>query len=324
MTTRTTGFTQGIGKWLGTAEVYDGNGRFLGNATDQRHVQQQTGDNRVRIDLSFIGPLKFAGHYYIEDHTDYRLYQGPANTGYAETLAENLIDANAYWPVTGLTQRFFLMILPGGNRQISLALMSRGEKLIYTIIGEYNRVDDQYRGIPALVNGTSYDLANDPAAGRGAILLHRPGRWQGELTALDGELNPLPSAVYSEEVQEAGGKLTAVYTAPPFAPTPHTTTLHTNQYEAWSDPGTLVGSYSLSGGRALSGQFHYLNHQLRLWRREVASHDGTCKAVVHMWYRGGVRVGVAFGVLDFVQKADGGRKTEDEQTSVLRPSSSVI
>lgn len=300
MTTRTTGFTQGIGKWLGTAEVYDGNGRFLGNATDQRHVQRQAGDNRVRIDLSFIGPLKFAGHYFIEDHTDYRLYQGPANTGYAETLAENLIDANAYWPVTGLTQRFFLMILPDGNRQMSLALMSRGERLIYTVVGEYNRVDDEYRGIPALVNGTSYDLADDPAAGRGAILLHRPGRWQGELAVLDGALNRLPSAVYTEEVREAGGGLTAVVHAPPFAPDPTTMALRTNQREAWSEAGPLVGSYSLSGGRALSGHFHYLNHQLRLWRREVASHDGSCKAVVHTWYRGGVRVGVAFGVLDFV------------------------
>ena len=60
--TRKEGFSQGIGRWLGTAEVYAGSGRFLGNATDRRHVQKQVDTNRIRIDLSFVGPLKFAGH----------------------------------------------------------------------------------------------------------------------------------------------------------------------------------------------------------------------------------------------------------------------
>ena len=297
--TRTQGFTQGIGKWLGTAEVYDGNGRFLGNATDRRHVQKQADDNRVKIDLSFIGPLKFAGHYFIEDHTDFRLYQGPANTGFAETLAENLIDANAYWPVTGLTQRFFLMILPDGNRQMSLALMSRGDKLIYAIVGEYQRVDDEYAGIPALVNGTSYDLHDDPAGGRGDILLHRNGRWHGKLTTLDDNLEKITPTQYEEAVVQNGTQLAIHIRGTAFAQDAASITLKTNSWEAWSAPGNLVGSYSMSGGRALTGTFHYLQEQLRIWRREVVSHDGRMKAVLHIWYRGGVRVGVQFGVLTY-------------------------
>lgn len=299
--TRTTGFTQGIGKWLGTAEVYDGNGRFLGNASDQRHVQKQAGDNRVKIDLSFIGPLKFAGHYFIEDHTDFRLYQGPANTGFAETLAENLIDANAYWPVTGLTQRFFLMILPDGNRQMSLALMSRGNKLIYVIVGEYQRVDNEYNGIPALVNGTSYDLQDDPAGGRGEILLHRNGRWQGELNTLGGNLEKMAASQYEEVVEKDGRFLNVQIGGTAFAAKSAKMVLKSNHWEAWSEPGNLVGSYSMSGGRALTGHFHYLQEQLRVWRREVVSHDGLSKAVLHTWYRGGERVGVQFGTLSFTK-----------------------
>ena len=107
---RRQGFEQGIGRWLGTADVYDSNGHFIGNSTDRRHVQKELVGNRVRIDLSFVGPLKFGGHYVIADHTDYRLYRDPANTGSEETLAPNLIDAIAYWPITGLSQRFFLIM----------------------------------------------------------------------------------------------------------------------------------------------------------------------------------------------------------------------
>lgn len=303
---RTQGFTQGIGNWLGTAEVFDGNGRFIGNATDRRHVKKQPdeiSENHIRIDLSFVGPMKFAGHYTIEDHTLYRLYQGPANIGYAETLASNLIDANAYWPITGLTQRFFLMILPDGNRQMSLGLMSRGEKLIYAVVGEYHRIDE-YDGIPTLVNGTAYDLHDDPTAGRGDILLHRSGTWSGELSTLDGDLNALDSTIYQETVATQNNDLAVNIDGAAFAPGAHPLTLKTNQWEAWSPPSDVAdshifGNYSLSGGRALSGNFHYLQENLRVWRREVASHDGSMKAVVHTWYRGGERVGVQFGVLGY-------------------------
>ncbi len=297
---RTSGFSQGIGRWLGTAEVFDGQGRFLGNATDRRHVQQQAGENRVRIDLSFVGPFKFAGHYFIEDHVTHRLYQGPANTGYAETLADNLIDANAYWPVTGLTQRFFLMVLPGGDRQMSLALMSRGERLIYAVVGEYSRVQEgEFEGIPALVNGTAFDLGDDPAAGRGDLLLHRPGLWSGQLSTLDGDLEPLASSDYHEVVRDEANGLQVEIAGSAFAPPPQRFQLRTDNWLAWTPAGQVTGSYSMSGGRALSGHFHILDHQLRVWRREVVSHDGSRKAVLHTWYRGGQRIGVQFGVLDF-------------------------
>ncbi len=300
--TRKEGFSQGIGRWLGTAEVYAGSGRFLGNATDRRHVQKQVDTNRIRIDLSFVGPLKFAGHYFIEDHTEYRLYQGPANTGFAETLSSGLIDANAYWPVTGLTQRFYLMILPDGDKQMSLGLMSRGEKLIYVVVGEYSRVTGEYDGIPSLVNGTSYDLADDPAAGRGEVLIQREGQWTGELSTLDADLAPLDATQYQETITKKDIGLDLTISGTAFAPGIQSTTLQTNQWETWSAPGNFVGSYSMSGGRALSGNFHFLDEQLRVWRREVVSHDGSIKSVLHTWYRGGMRVGVQFGILSYTEE----------------------
>lgn len=300
-TVKKEGFSQGIGRWLGTAEVYDGNGRFLGNATDQRHVQQVVGEDAVRIDLSFVGPFKFAGHYTIADHKTHRLYQGPANYGFAETLSNGLIDANAYWPVTGLSQRFFLMVLPDGQRQLSLALMSRGEQLIYVVVGDYVRVADEegYLPNPTLLDGTSYDLADDPAGGRGQILMHRHGRWSGTLTQLDETLEVYHTTPYLEMVTTDSRGLEVTTEPNAFGLSPHTTIFQTNGWQAWTPAGEVVGSYSLSGGRALSGQFHHLSQNLRVWRREVINHDGTIKAVLHNWYRGGVRVGVQFGVLTF-------------------------
>lgn len=310
-------FSQGIGQWLGAAEVYDGAGHFLGNAADRRHVQRQVDDedtdgtsgSSVRIDLSFVGPFKFAGHYTIADRGDHRLYRGPANYGYAEALAPNLIDANAYWPVTGLSQRFFLMVLPNadnpadpdapGNRQMSLALMSRGEQLIYVVVGEYERQEGEASGVPGLVNGTSFDLHDDPTAGRGTILLHRNGRWTGALATLDEALAPQESTRYSETVASTTEGLHVAWRGAAFAPGDYALDLRTNGRQAWSAPGDAVGSYSLSGGRALAGQIHLLDRSLRVWRREVVSHDGQRKAVLHTWYRGGARVGVQFGVLDF-------------------------
>lgn len=300
MSDKKQGFSQGIGRWLGTAEVYDGQGRFVGNATDQRHVQQIVGQDRVRIDLSFVGPFKFSGHYTIADHKSFRLYEGPANYGYAETLSSGLIDANAYWPLTGLSQRFFLMVLPGGDRQLSLALMSRGENLIYVVVGEYNRVAEEgYSGIPSLINGTSYDMADDPAGGRTTLLLHRPGTWTAQLQTLDHQLNPLPTTDYQETISPDGNQLHITQSGLAFDPAGHTHTLRTNNWQAWSTSGDTFGSYSLSGGRALSGQFHYPASHLRLWRREVVSHDGTTKALLHTWYRGGQRLGIQFGLAHF-------------------------
>ncbi len=293
-------FSAGIGRWIGSAEVYSGSGQFLGNAHDQRHVQRVAGKNAVQIDLSFVGPFKFSGTYTIADFGDYRLYQGPANFGFAETIANNLIDANAYWPVTGLSQRFFLMVLPDQDTQLSLALMSRGEQLIYVVVGNYQRVDEAWQGAnPSLQNGTSFDFAADPAAGRGSILMHRSGQWRGNLTCLDAELREKGSTTYCEQIVSAENRLTSTISGNSFDPDARQIELNTNDYLAWSESGEVVGSYSLSGGRALSGTFHHLSKEVRVWRREVASHDGSHKAVVHIWFRGSQRAGVQFGVLQF-------------------------
>ena len=298
--TRHQGFSAGIGRWIGSAEVYSGDGQFLGNAHDQRHVQRISGENAVKIDLSFVGPFKFTGSYTIADHKTHRLYQGPANYGYAETLASNLIDANAYWPVTGLSQKFFLMVL--GDRQMSLALMSRGSQLIYVVVGEYQRVDSAWQGAnPILQNGTSFDFAGDPAGGRSEILMQREGEWRGTLSALDGDLNWLGETQYQEITQTTDDGPRTTFIGSHFDPEPRQVDFHTNGWLAWSKAGEVVGSYSLSGGRALSGEFHHLAQGLRVWRREVISHDGTTKAVVHNWYRGGQRVGVQYGVLSFAK-----------------------
>lgn len=295
-------FAQGLGRWAGTAEVYSGAGRFLGNATDTRHAHTQIEDGRIRLDVSFVGPFKFAGHYVIQDQGDHRLYQGPANVGYAETLSVSLVDANAYWAAVGLSQRFWLMVLPGGNIQISLGLMSRGEHLKYVVVGQYNRVlGDGPAAAPALVDGAACDLTDDPTAGRGEVLLHRPGVWSGELTVLDGERQPQGTAVYRETIEGVTGQMLTVTTeGHAFDPERRSFPLTTNGWEAWTRPDQpVMGSYSLSGGRALSGHFHHLDAQMRVWRREAVTHDGARKAVVHTWYRGGERVGVQFGVLGF-------------------------
>jgi hypothetical protein len=290
-----------LGQWSGTAEVYDGDGRFIANATDQRHVRTEEDDGRIRIDLAFIGPFKMAGHYFIEEHEDRRLYQGPINVGYGEPLGPGLVDANAYWAAAGLSQRLFLCVLPGSARQVSLALMSRGERVLYVVVGEHARVqDDTPSALPGLVTGASCDLANDPAAGHGDVLLHREGTWSGELTVLDAERKPNGTTAFREEVtRDADGNLALSLRGRSFAPEPVQCSLHTDERQAWSGPGDLVGSYSLAGGRALSGHFHDLGTSLRVWRREVATSDGAMKVVLHTWYRGGVRVGVEHGVLRF-------------------------
>lgn len=291
-------FSQGFGRWAGTAEVFSGEGRFLGNGADQRQVQD-LGGGRTRIDVAFVGPFKHAGYYEIQSAADHRLYLGPANVGYAETLSPSLVDAHAYWAALGLSQRFFLMVLPDGQTQLSLALMSRGEQLVYAVVGQNDRVPEGAASPPpSLVSGTSYDLAADPTAGRGAVLLHRAGQWVGELEALDGERRPAGRVPYKETVRPTGEGLAVTITGG-FARRPRRMTVRTNGWQAWTAPGATVGSYSLSGGRALSGDFHYLDQTLRIWRREVVRHDGAQKAVVHVAYRGGQRVGVQFGVLAF-------------------------
>lgn len=318
----------GIGRWRGTAEVYGGDGRFLANASDDRHVRTvltppagPEGDAaapRVRIDLAFVGPFKMAGHYVIEEQPDRRLYLGPANIGHGEPLGRNVVDANAYWPAVGLSQRFFLMVLPDGDHQLSLAHLRRGEQLLYVVVGDHQRIAGDNPGeIPGLVAGTAHDLAADPTAGRGEILAHRSGEWTGELTVLvpeqaatSGGRDQLPGAarlvpaggtVLRERVRaDASGRTAVVeFEGGGFGERPARAMLRTDGWTAWTTGGDLAGSYGLSGGRAISGDLHHPARGTRVWRREVIRHDGALKAVVHVWYQGGHRVAVQHGVLRF-------------------------
>jgi len=289
-------FKQGLGRWAGNAEVFDSKGCFLGNGSDYRNVQSLP-EGRVRIDVSFVGPFKHSGHYFIQQQDDHRLYEGPANIGYAETLSENLVDANAYWSALGLSQRFFLMIVDG-NLQLSLAQMSRGEHMMYVVVGQNDRVpEDTPVPQPTVVSGNHFDLQDDPTSGRGEILLHRPGRWNGELSAIDGDRKSLGKFSYSEKFN---GDMKVTLEGGAFDKSTRHFQLSTNGWQAWTPENPdIVGSYSLSGGRALSGQFYHREAHLRCWRREVVTLDGTRKAVVQHWYRGGQRVGSQFGVMEF-------------------------
>jgi len=289
----------GIGTWSGTAEVYGGDGTFLGNGSDQRFARNEEEDGRVRIDLAFIGPLKFSGHYYIKPNGKSRAYQGPANTGGAESVGENAVDANGYWPITGLSQKFFLAMLPDHATQLHFSMMFRGEQLIYTIVSESQRVlDNGSANIPGLVTGTSYDLQDDPKAGRDSILLHRSGTWSGELQRFDGDLTLIDTNPYEEHVAVTHEGLEVAIRGS-LAGDDQRFSLTTNDRQAWTSMGPAVGSYNLSGGRALAGTFHHLEAGLRVWRREVATSDGQLKAVLHNWYRGGQRIGAQYGVLRF-------------------------
>ncbi len=294
-------FSSGIGRWIGSAEVYSGEGQFLGNAHDYRNVHRPSDKTLLQIDTSFIGPFKYSGSFTIAEQGDYRLYQGPDNYGYAETLSENLIDANSYWPITGLNERFFLMILPGCKRQIGLSLLTRGEHLIYVVIGDYQKVNENWHGIhPYLLNGTSFDLADDQSAGRGTNLMHRPGCWQGHLRMLDADLAEVTgTTMYSENIVSTESQIRSTIIGNAFDSDPRQLNFTSKNNLAWSSIGQVVGSYSLSGGRAMSGTFYHLAKNIRVWRREVISHDGSYKAVVHVWYRGSQRAGMQFGVLQF-------------------------
>ena len=298
--TNATNFSQGVGRWAGNAEVFDTYGHFLGNGSDYRNVQSLDG-GRVRIDVSFVGPFKHSGHYFIQQEDDHRLYEGPANIGYAETLSENLIDANAYWSALGLSQRFFLMIVDG-DLQLSLAQMSRGEHMMYVVVGQNDRVPDSTPNPqPTLVSGNHFDLQDDPTSGRGEILLHRAGRWVGELSALNGDRKSIGKHAYVETFERSNVEtFNVVIEGGAFDSAVRKIKLHSNQWQAWAtDEADIVGSYSLSGGRALSGQFYHREAHLRCWRRDVVTLDGTRKAVVQHWYRGGERIGTQFGVLEF-------------------------
>ncbi len=297
------GFCQAVGDWLGTAEVYGGDGRFLGNGVDKRHVTTPVDDTRVRIELSFTGPFSFAGHYVIDDRGDHRLYQGPINVGFAEALGDTAVQADNYWSAIGMTQRFLLMVAPNGTQQLSLALLSRGESLCYVVVGENHKqtacATEGAAFAPSTINRASVDVTADPSAGRGELLLHRPGRWHGTLHTSGPQLGELVDHAYEQTLREREGSLVLRSVGGRFAPEPHEVALTTSGWHAWTTGGPIAGSYSISGGRASSGQLHYLAEELRVWRREVVSHDGAIKAVVENWYRGGERIGTQHGMLQF-------------------------
>ena len=309
-------FEAGEGSWRGSAEVYDGRGRFLGGGCDARAVRRRRDDQTVEVEVSFTGPFRMSGRYVIADRGDHRLYQGPLNYGCAEAFGEGLVDANNYWPDLGFSQRLFLMVLPGGEAQLSLALLSRGERAVYAVVGEYSRGPD---AAPAVVAGSAHDLSEDPRAGRPVSLLERPGTWSGTLSVTGPDGSEAGAAEYAERVEpaEAGsgerglagsgkrelavsGKrgMVVSVTGSGFA-ADAVVTFATDGWHHWTGAGAVVGSLSLWGGRALSGNLLFDGGRLRLWRREVAQSDGTGKAVLHTWYRGGSRIGVAYGVLDF-------------------------
>lgn len=293
-------FEAGEGSWRGSAEVYDGRGRFLGGGCDARAVRRRRDDQTVEVEVSFTGPFRMSGRYVIADRGDHRLYQGPLNYGCAEAFGEGLVDANNYWPDLGFSQRLFLMVLPGGEAQLSLALLSRGERAVYAVVGEYGRGPD---AAPAVVAGSAHDLSEDPRAGRPVSLLERPGTWSGTLSVTGPDGSDAGATEYAERVDPAetvsGERELAVSVTGSGFAADAAVTFATDGWHHWTGAGPVVGSLSLWGGRALSGNLLFDGGRLRLWRREVARSDGTGKAVLHTWYRGGSRVGVAYGVLDF-------------------------
>ena len=303
-------FAKGVGEWIGAAEVYDNSGRFAGMGHDHRTVKADDNAGTVTVAVSFAGPFSLTGEYTVVDHGSYRRYLGPLNLGYAEAFADGLVVAHNYWPDLRLSQRFFLMVLPDGSTQLSLALLSRGEKLAWTVVGEYQRQTDPNAanppGVPLL---DPAEIGDDPNAGRGEVLLFRPGRWIGELQHCDANLQPTGEAAFLETVSFVSGALHETRNTQQQAINVQVSGLEFSadaQYELASD-GTSVwcaadglsGSATLYGGRALSGQFHHHGDGLRVWRREVACVDGTKKAVLHLWYQGEALLGGSYGVLDF-------------------------
>ena len=318
-------FQQGEGSWLGSAEVYDASGSYAGEGHDSRVVRRDLEDGTVEVTVSFDGPFRLSGTYVIADHGDHRLYLGPLNHGHAEAFGDRLIDTNNYWPDVGLSQRFFLMVLPDGRTQLSLALLSRGEQPAYTVVGEYTRrsagdqgrsAGDQGRsagdqggstgdqGRSAGDQGGEEARAGEPAgAGGHHRLLERSGTWSGNLQVIGADGDERGATEYSERVEAAGdGRLIVSMTGAGFTDGA-VIAFHADGRQHWTGGGDVVGSETLWGGRALSGVLLFGSGRLRLWRREVVRRDGSCKGVLHTWYRGGTRVGVAHGVLEFAPAA---------------------
>lgn len=297
----TNSFQRGEGRWRGSAEVYDSQGRYAGQGRDARVVRRDLGSGLVEVDVSFEGPFSLSGSYRISDRGDHRRYEGPLNYGYGEALGEGLIDANNYWPDLGLSQRFWLMVMPGGETQLSLALLSRGEQTAYTVVGEYHRSpgDEDAQGQP---RETPAEDAASPDASDAPLALS--GTWAGTLNLLDDHLAPVGQSGYSERTAQDGhGRLSVSLRNSGFAPDAESV-LSFDEGGLWCAGGNVTGSASTWGGRALAGQFLFVKEGLRLWRREVATRSGGLKGVLHTWYRGGRRIGAAYGALEFTPASE--------------------
>ncbi len=274
-------FAAGAGNWAGGPEVYDGDGQFAGYGRDTRTVTPH-GDGTVHVDVAFDGPFAFAGTYTIVDTGTRRRYAGPLNVGLAEPLGSFAVDAHNHWPQLGLTQRFLLMVLPDGQRQLSLALLNRGERLVWAVVGE-NRKDG------------AVTEAMDPAA-RPADLLFRPGAWEGTVQVLDRDLQSAGEVSMTETYEQGG---VVGLSGSPFDERTLAVHWERDPTSAWTGAGPVAGSLSLFGGRALAGSLLHHEVELRCWRREVVATDGLTKAVAHLWFRGGERVGATVGSLEF-------------------------
>lgn len=261
-------FAAGAGQWVGSAKVYDAEGNVAGPGKDQRTITQNP-DGSTTVDVSFDGPFSFAGTYRIESVGSQRRYLGPLNLGAAESVGDNVVEAHNYWHGLGLSQRFLLAIAPEGDAQFSLATLSSGEQLVWVVIGENRRPDAPEPPEP---------LTNS---------LTRPGRWVGDL----------PSGRYFEELNADGS---ATVSAPSgVVALNEADSKATSLWTTGEDPARLSGSATLIAGRALSGSFILPCEGLHLSRREVASADGSRKAIVHRWSRGSETIALVAGVVRF-------------------------
>ncbi len=291
-------FSAGVGEWFGQSEVYDPTGRFLGYGRDQRNVQRDPDTGIVTIDVTFSGPFELAGSYTIADHGTYRVYQGPLNYGRAEPIGDNAVTAHNYWPDLGLSQRFALVVAQDQRTQLSLAVISRGEKLRYLVVGESHRRLDEDDIEPVFADTDPAGVAEDLNAGRGAALLHRRGSWSGQLVTCDGDLNPVGTTPYTETVTAAGDSLDLAWSGLHFA-ADATASFSVEGNSRFSPAHDVVGSGTLAGGRAVSSQLLFMSNERRLWSREIARADGSAKAVIHQWFEGERRIGAAVGHANF-------------------------
>ena len=304
----TDSFQRGEGRWQGVADVYDSQGRYAGQGRESRVVRRDLEGGAVEVDVSFEGPFSLSGTYRISNQEDHRRYEGPLNYGYAEAMGEDLVDANNYWPDLGLSQRFWLMVLPNGTTQLSLALLSRGEQTAYTVVGEYHRsldgdgegdAQDQAGQADAEEGAEAAEEGLNSKTDADAAPLLRPGTWSGMLKMLDLYLGSVGQTSYSEHTtRDDQGRLIVSTPDSDFASGAEIA-LSCDEQGLWSAPGDITGSASIWGGRALAGQFLYVKDGLRLWRREVVTRCGNLKGVLHTWYMGGSRVGTVYGTLEF-------------------------